>query len=284
MDTKLITETLKKLKENSPKRNFKQSIDLIINLKDIDLKKTDQQINTSITLHYDNGKKVSVCAFVGPELEKNAKETFDETISLNQFDKYKDKKEIKALANKHDFFVAQASVMAKVATAFGRVLGPRGKMPNPKTGGVLPPNANVSQVYEKFKKTVNAATKNEPTIKCMVGKEDSNEEHVVDNILTVYNTILSLVPNEKNNIKNVMLKLTMSPAFAIGEKKETEEGPVKESKSDKKTKQKETKSKENKEDKKETSKKDTPKEQPKEEVKKESKPAKENKESEKKEN
>ena len=217
MDKQLVATTLKNLRENSPKRNFKQSIDLVINLKDLDLKKPEHQINIFVTLHHDNGKKVSVCALVGKELEKNAKEICDEVILSEQLDKFKGKKEIKKLANKHDFFISQANIMPKVATVFGRFLGPRGKMPNPKIGGVLPPNANIKPLYEKLRRTVNLVTRNEPIIKCVVGKEDSNDDGIIDNIFSVYNSIILKLPNEKHNVKSVIIKQTMGPAFKIGE-------------------------------------------------------------------
>ena len=246
MDKELIANTLKKAKENSSKRNFKQSIDLIINLKGLDLKKTEHNINLFVAMHHDTGKKISVCAFVAPDMESRAKEVCDETILVDQFEKYKNKPEIKKLANKHDFFIAQASVMPKVATAFGRFLGPRGKMPNPKMGSVLPPNANIKQLYMRLGKTVNLATKNEPTIKCRVGMEGMADNDIVDNVLTAYNSVIQKLPNEKQNVKSVMLKLTMGPAFAAG--KETEEQH--DEKTGKKTKLKkearENKSKENK--------------------------------------
>jgi|TARA_B100001971_G_scaffold215131_1_gene258043 large subunit ribosomal protein L1 len=221
MDKELIASTLKKVKENSPKKNFKQSIDLIINLRGLDLKKTEHNVNIFTTLHHDTGKKISICAFVAPDMESKAKEVCDEAILLDQFEKYKNKSEIKKLANKHDFFVAQASVMPKVATAFGRFLGPKGKMPNPKLGSVLPQNANIKPLYEKLKRTINLVTKNEPTIKCRVGQEDTTDNDIIDNILTVYNSTIQKLPNEKQNVKSVMLKLTMGPAFVLG--KETED-------------------------------------------------------------
>ncbi|HJN56795.1 MAG: 50S ribosomal protein L1 [Candidatus Woesearchaeota archaeon] len=228
MDKKVIANTLKDLKENSPKRNFKQSIDLILNLKGLDLKKAEHQINMFAMLHYNTGRKISVCALIGPELESRAKETCDEVILLDQFAKFKDKKEIKKLAGKHDFFIAQANIMPKIATVFGRFLGPKGKMPNPKIGCILPPNANVKPLIEKLKKTVSLATKNEPTVKCRVGKEEMSDDEVVDNIITVYNTIIHKLPNEKQNVKSAMLKLTMGPAFVIGgEKQDKSKGEVK---------------------------------------------------------
>tara|TARA_Y100000310_G_scaffold240713_1_gene244584 strand:- start:2317 stop:3081 length:765 start_codon:yes stop_codon:yes gene_type:complete len=220
MDKSLIETTLKEVKGNSPKKNFKQSIDLVINLKGLDLKKTEHQVNSFLTLHNDTGKKISVCAFVDSDMETKTKDVCDETILVDNFGRYKGKAEMKKLANKHDFFIAQASVMSKVATAFGRFLGPQGKMPNPKIGSVLPPNANVKQVYDRLKKTISLATKNEPTIKCRVGYEDTNDTEVIDNILTIYNSVIQKLPNDQHNVKSIILKLTMGPAFVVGKKAE----------------------------------------------------------------
>lgn len=221
MDKELIASTLKKLKENSPKKNFKQSVDLIINLKGLDLKREDHMVNIFASLSHDTGKKVSVCALVDADMESKAKEACDEVILLDHFARFKSKADIKKLANRHNFFIAQASIMPKIAAAFGRYLGPRGKMPNPKIGGVLPPNANIKSLCEKLKKTVSLVTKNEPAIKCKVGQEDTPDDAIIDNIMAIYNSIIPKLPNEEQNIRNAMIKLTMGPAFAI-EKDEEE--------------------------------------------------------------
>lgn len=224
MEKSQILATLKKLRELSPKRNFKQSIDLTINLRQLDLKKPEHQVNMFITLPHSMGKKISVCAFVDADLEPKAKEACDEVILLDQFAKFKTKSSIKKLAEKHDIFIAQASIMPKVATVFGRYLGPRGKMPNPKMGGVLPPNANIRQLYDGLQRTVSLVTKNEPTIKCKAGSEDSHDEEVAENVFAIYKNVVSRLPNDVQNVKSALLKLTMGPAFAIGvseeEKKE----------------------------------------------------------------
>jgi large subunit ribosomal protein L1 len=182
---------------------------------------------------YGWGKKVSVCAFVGHELQKQAESICDETILVDNFPKYKDKK-LKKLAKKYDFFIAQANIMPQVATNFGRVLGPLAKMPNPKIGCVLPPNGNVKAVYEKLQKTKKLMSRNNPIIQCSVGKEDMKDEEIIDNVMSVYNTLVHALPNEKHNIKNAYLKMTMSKAFMIGEKQEKKEVKEKEEKEVKK--------------------------------------------------
>ena len=215
MDKEQVLSAIAKAKDISPKRNFKQSYDLIINLKGLDLKKQEHQIDTFVTLPHSRGKKVKVCALVGPEMEEQAKAVYDSVILPDNFEKFKDKKEIKKLANSFDFFIAQANIMPKIASVFGRVLGPRGKMPNPKSGCVVPPNANIRHLYEKLQRTVRANAKSAPLIQCSIGSEDANASDVAENALTVYSSLLQALPNEKYNIKDVHIKLTMGKPIKV---------------------------------------------------------------------
>ncbi len=216
MDKPSVEKALKLLQEKTPKRKFKQTYDLIISLKGLDLKKADQQVDFFAALHHDRGKKIKVCALVGPEMKDNAKQAVDLAITADEFDNYtKDKKAMKKLAREYDFFIAQANIMPKVATTFGKALGPKGKMPNPKAGCVVPPNANLKTLVEKLKTTVRIMAKKDPVIHVYVGKEDSNIEHVIDNIMTAYTQVINHLPNEKDNVKSVRLKLTMGPAIVV---------------------------------------------------------------------
>jgi len=218
MEKEELQSAIAKAKDISPKRNFKQSFDLIINLKGLDLKKPEHQIDTFISLPHARGKKVKVCALVGPELNAQAKGIFDSVILADDFEKYKEKKDIKKLANSFDFFIAQANMMPKVATVFGRVFGPRGKMPNPKSGGVVAPNANLKPLYEKLQRTIKVTTKTAPLIQCSIGSEDMDQKYIVENAMNVYETILHLLPNERHNIKDIYMKLTMGKPVKVGEK------------------------------------------------------------------
>ncbi len=219
MNKKNFIEAIQALK-TLPKREFKQKYDLIINLKQLDLKKPEEQVELWVKLPFDKGKKTRIGALVGPELTAQAKESCDIVITQDQFLQYSpDKKKVKKIAKEHDYFIAQANIMADVAKHFGRVLGPRGKMPNPKAGCVVPPNANIKLLAENLRKTIKVSAKTQPSIKVMVGSEEMADEQVAENIMAVYSNVLHKLPQESANIKSVMLKLTMSKPLKINEDK-----------------------------------------------------------------
>jgi len=183
------------------KRKFNQTVDLIINLQKFNVKKNS--INLFTTLHYKIKDK-KVAAFLEIE-NKNIK-----TITKAEFKKYSNKKMIKKLVKEFDFFIAQASLMPQVATNFGRVLGPAGKMPSPQLGIIM--NADdktINDLKEKINFNIKLKAK-ESSIKTVVGKEDMKDEEIIDNILTIYHDLLKELPREKENIKNIEVKFTMT--------------------------------------------------------------------------
>jgi len=216
MDEKKLKDSLSKLKETK-KRNFNQTVDLIINLKNLDLKKPEHQVEFFVQLPKPKGKDTTVCALVAAELGDQAKKVMNNTVLLKDFDKYAaDKKLAKKLASSHDFFVAQANIMPKVASAFGRVLGPKGKMPNPKAGCIVPPNANLTIIYDKLQKTVKISGKKAALIQTIIGNEDSSLNDLAENIKYVYSNLIHHLPLAENNIKSVYIKLTMGQPIKIG--------------------------------------------------------------------
>jgi large subunit ribosomal protein L1 len=213
-----FVNTLKLVREISPKRKFSQSVDLIFNLKDLDLKKPEEQLDVWVPLPAARGKAVKIAALVGPELIEQAKASCDTAVlHPDQFKAYEGKKkEIKNLARTHDLFIAQANIMPDVAKYFGRVLGPRGKMPNPKAGCVVPPNANLKVLTEKLRKTLHVVAKTQMSAKCSIGKEDMGDEHLIENIMAVHSAVVKGLPAEHNNLKSVLLKLSMGPPLRVG--------------------------------------------------------------------
>jgi|TARA_B100001971_G_C18242208_1_gene571665 large subunit ribosomal protein L1 len=214
MDKQLILTKLKELKEKSKKRKFSQSIDLIVNLQQLDLKKPENKIDLFIPLPHDKGKKPKICGLVDNELVKESRENLDHTITKEEF-RTLDNEQIKKLSREFDLFIAQANIMADVAKTFGRIFGPKGKMPNPKAGCVVPGNVSLKPLKERLEKSVRLQTKNEVIVKTLVGKEDMGDEELADNILTLYNSLLSSLPQEKNNIREVLIKLTMGAPIKV---------------------------------------------------------------------
>ncbi len=216
MDKNTISEVLKKVKESSKERKFTQSYDLIVNFKNLDLKKTENHVDFFTNLHHSKGKKIKVCALVGPELKPSAKANCDNVIDDHDFPKYnKDKKAVKKLAKEYDYFVAQANIMPKIATTFGKVLGVRGKMPNPKAGCIVPPKADLKPLVSRLQKLVRVRVKKDPLYQTIVGNEKMKDEEVIDNIITLYNALITHLPNEKNNIRNILLKTTMGKPIKL---------------------------------------------------------------------
>lgn len=210
-----ISKALETLRKESKKRNFSQTVDLIVTLKSLDLKKTENQVDFFTALHYPTGKKVTVCAFVGPELKDEAGKNMDKAVLVDDFPAYSDPKKAKSLVNEYDYFVAQANIMPKVAQVFGKVLGPKGKMPNPKAGCVVPPKAMLKPLHDKLQKTVRLKAKTALMIQTIVGSEAMKDEEIIDNIITLYNQIMHHLPGEENNIKGLLIKFTMSKPIKV---------------------------------------------------------------------
>jgi len=216
MNKKEVLDALKNLKKDSKERKFKQSIDLIVNFKDLDLKKPDHQVEFFANMHHDRGKKVKVCAFAAAELADEAKKNCDTVILQDDFNAYKkEPKKAKKLANEHDFFIAQANIMPQVAGTFGRVLGVRGKMPNPKAGMIVPPKATLAPIVKRLQNTLKISAKKDPIVQVRIGIEEQADDIIADNVMTVYDQIIHHLPRERHNIKNAYLKLTMGKPIKL---------------------------------------------------------------------
>jgi len=194
-------EAIKKLRQEE-KKNFVQSVDFIVNLTELDLRKEPVTVFTSLP---NNFKENKICAFF------EAKSPLvDRTIGKQEIGSL-DKKQIKSIAKEYDFFLASAPLMPSVAGTFGKILGPLGKMPNPKIGAVLMKEDSnmVKGTVDKFRKAISLKAK-ELSLKTSIGRENMSDEQLEANMEAVYNAILNALPRKKDNIKSVMVKLTMS--------------------------------------------------------------------------
>jgi large subunit ribosomal protein L1 len=202
---KQLKDALSELKK-SKQRKFNQTVDLIVNLQKFDIKKSNLNLFANVP-HKIKDKKIA--GFLEIQ-NKNI-----DTITPDEFRKYTDKAKIKKLVREYDFFIAQTSLMPKVATTFGRALGPTGKMPSPQLGIILnADDRSVNELKEKINSSIKIKIK-ESSIKVPIGKQDMKDEDIIENVLIVYNLILKNLPRDKENIKNIELKLTMSKPVKV---------------------------------------------------------------------
>jgi len=214
MNKDQIKKALTELRANPKKRNFDQSIDFIANLKDINIKKTEENVDVFVTLPHSPNKKIKICALVGKDLKQKAN-IFDNVVTDDEFDLFKDKNKVRKLSKTYDLFLAQANIMGKVATIFGKILGPKGKMPNPKAGHVITPEMDFEKIKNKINSTIKLKTKNEPIVKASIGKESMSDDNIIDNFMTAYNALIHALPKDENNIKIIYLKTTMGKPVKI---------------------------------------------------------------------
>lgn len=202
--------------KKSARRGFVQSVDLVVPLTGLDLKKPEHQVDFFLDLLHGPGRKMRVCALIGPELQAEAKSACDGLVLQEDFANYgKNKKLTKKLVRQFDFFIGQANIMPQIAATFGRVLGPKGKMPNPKAGCVVPPKAALKPLVERLQKLVHVSAKTVPMVQCKVGNESMSEDALAANLVAVYDQLIHSLPGGEQNVKAAYVKLTMGAPVRI---------------------------------------------------------------------
>ncbi|MFQ6134584.1 MAG: 50S ribosomal protein L1 [Nitrososphaerales archaeon] len=202
----------KEAKEKSKKRGFDQSFDLVVSLRDIDVKKQDLNINEVVYLAHRFSKKPTVCVFAGGDMALRAKRSgADRIIKPEELDKKAtDKRQLRKIAKEYSFFLSETTLMSKIGKMLGQYLGPKGKMPTP-----LPPNAPVENMIERFRSAVRVRSRGQLAVACKVGDESMSDEEVAENTAAVLSAIERRLPSGVNNIDRVMIKLTMAEPVAV---------------------------------------------------------------------
>jgi large subunit ribosomal protein L1 len=198
--------------ESAPKRKFTESVDLVVNLKNIDLSQPKNRITESIVLPKGRGKATKIGVFAKGDLAiKSQSGGADLVISPEDIDKMSgDKKLIRSTTRNIDFFVAEAPLMPSIGKSFGPILGPKGKMPDP-----IPSSADPTPLINRLKRTVKVRTKDKPTFHALVGNLSMSVEDIAANIEALLSTVESKLDNGTQNIASVYVKTTMGPAVRL---------------------------------------------------------------------
>lgn len=212
LDEKRLLQAIKEVKDKSEKRNFTQSIELIINLRDIDVKKPESKIQELIELPHATEKETRICVFASGEMALKARKAgADLVIERPELEAMVgDKKGQKDLVNTYDFFIAEAPLMPLIGKVLGAVLGPKGKMPTP-----VPPTANIAELIKGHRRRVLVRLRGQPVLQCSVGTEKMADKEIAENVQTVMRTIERKLKRGIKNVRSICLKATMGPPIKI---------------------------------------------------------------------
>ena len=207
-----VVRALGELRQNLVKRKFTQSIDLVVKLREVDLKKPENRINEAIPLPNPPEKPLKICVIASGDLGTRAKTAgADMLVSRSDMENFgKDKKAARKLAQDYDFFIAEAPLMPLVGRALGSFLGPRGKMPTP-----VPPTAPIEQIVSGHRKMVRVRMREQPVLQCRVGTENMSDDKLVENIQAVFSRIEEKLELGVKNIGEILVKTTMSKPVKI---------------------------------------------------------------------
>lgn len=199
-----LAEMIKEAKTASKERKFKQSLELIVNFKDIDVKK-GFVLNEVIQLP-KTSSPATVCIMATGDMGQKAKQAnADAVVGTAELDKFAtNKRESRKFINKYDFFLADTQVMPVVGKTLGQLLGPRGKMPTP-----VPFNAPIESFLERFRSSIKVRTRASLSLSCKIGDESMEDADLAVNAHAILSAVEKKLPNGERNIKRVMVKTTM---------------------------------------------------------------------------
>ncbi len=236
-----LREALKKTLENSvwkkegkddKVRKFDESLDIIVNIKDLDIKNPNNKLNSEFLLPHQiqTPESHKMCFFTTEDQLVEAKNLgFDtcDTNELNDLNK-KDAKVKKKFVRKYDSFIARMDLMRDVARVLGRNLGQAGKMPKPapKGYGIVRPEEPVEGIVANFMRRIVVQTKRAPIVQNKFGKKSMDFEKNFDNLKALLEFLENQLPNGQGNIKSISLKTTMGAPVKVeeGELRKTKRG------------------------------------------------------------
>jgi len=200
-----LTQMIGEAKKSQKQRKFKQSVELIMVFRDIDVKK-GFAINETVQLPKTLSQPASVCVVASGDLGLKAKSAnADRIVDGNEVNKIgANKRESRKLINGFDFFLSDTSLMATVGKTLGQFMGPRGKMPTP-----VPFNAPIDSILERFRSSIRVRLRNSLSLACKIGDETMPDEDLTANANAVISLVEKKLPSGDKNIKKIMIKTTM---------------------------------------------------------------------------
>ncbi|MCE9652668.1 MAG: 50S ribosomal protein L1 [Nitrosarchaeum sp.] len=199
-----IAEMIQQAKESTKKKKFKQSVEMILVFKDIDVKK-GFALNEVVQLP-KTSSPATVCIMATGDMGQKAKDAkADAVVGAEQLEKFAaDKRGSRKFINKYDFFLADTQIMPAVGKVLGQLLGPRGKMPTP-----VPFNASIESFLTRFRSSIKVRARATLAMSCKIGDESMENSDLAVNAHAVLSAVEKKLPNGEKNLKRIIIKTTM---------------------------------------------------------------------------
>ncbi|HWP78615.1 MAG TPA: 50S ribosomal protein L1 [Candidatus Nitrosotenuis sp.] len=200
-----LAKMIAEAKNSDKERKFRQSVELYIILKDIDVKK-GFALNDTIQLPKKLSTPTTVCVMAGGDMGLKAKSAnADRVVSADEINALAaNKRQARKFINNYDFFLADTQLMTTVGKVLGQLLGPRGKMPVP-----VPFNAPIESFLDRFRSSIRVKVKNSLSISCKIGDESMSDADLAANAHAVLAAIEKKLPSGDKNIRRVIIKTSM---------------------------------------------------------------------------
>ncbi len=207
-----ILESVKSAIENAPDRKFQESVDLTINLRNIDMAQPKNRIDETMLLPNGTGSPNRIAVLGKGDITTQAKEAGVELIiGPEEIERLGgEPREARKMASEYKFFLAETAVMPLVGRYLGPRLGPRGKMPTP-----IPPNTDIKPMVQRLRNSVKFRTRDKKTFHLKVGTTGMEPEEIAENIDVVLKRVESLLDGGVMNIRSVYVKTTMGQAEKV---------------------------------------------------------------------
>ncbi|WP_448578206.1 50S ribosomal protein L1 [Thermosphaera sp.] len=207
VDPEKLKAALSKALDMGKGRRFKQTVEMVVVLRDIDPKSQAGKLRETVVLPKGRGKRQNICVVADGELAEKAKAAGAFMVISSSELQSISKKQAKKIADSCDWVLVRTDLMAQVGRILGPALGPRGKPPVP-----MPPSADVTALVKRYENSVVVRTKEQPQLSVAIGTEDMSVEDLAANASSVLSLLESKLPAGTGNIDRILFKTTMGPS------------------------------------------------------------------------
>ena len=206
-----IQNAIQQALDESPERNFVETLEIAFTLRDVDLKNPANRIQEEVRLPSGRGKPVRIAMFAGGEMSTKAKAAGIEVIDPSQIEDIGgNRQQARKMANRYDFFLSEIPHMGTVGRFLGVVLGPRGKMPRP-----VPPNVDPGMIAAGLKDTAIVRSRDKITFHTAMGSREQGVGDLTANGMAIWTRVGGKLERGAGNIRSCYVKTSMGPSIKV---------------------------------------------------------------------